>query len=327
MAVRQRRPSRRPMSGRLLAAGLLILLALFTTALAAGSRNIGYALLAFIFTAGGVALLTRERIRARLRRTGPPPRNNPSPVEEIIAEVRGTGGDDEDEEGPDEAELASIDDLEASLRSENEAAEAAQAARSAPVSAPAPAPPADPEPEPEPAPAPPAQAVPKQRQPAWDPKPAKKNAPYTAVGHVENIGDPFDTDRAYVGESSLPAASVRDVAATLVVTDLARSVEFYTGLLGLVELDRSADAVLLEAGFGRVLLVSRPDAPDRPSPLMHLALEVSDVDSAYLHLQDRGVEFSHAPRAAITGGTYEVIAASFTDPDGHGLAITEIREI
>lgn len=314
MAVRQRRPARRPMSGRLLGAGLLILLALFTLALAAGSRSIGAALLAFLLLGGGVAILTRERIANKLRRSADPePRNSPNPVDEFMAEMRGEDeGDEEDEEESlDEGELASIEDLEARLRGDDEPMQA-----SAPAAV-----------EEEPPPAPPPVA-PKQRQPAWDPKPKSGDRNDRYTGQID-LGDPLDDSRAFVAdESFLPAASVRDVAATLVVADIERSVEFYTGLLGLVELDRSADAVLLEAGFGRVLLVRRrDDAPDSHSPLMHLALEVSDVDNAYLQLQDRGVVFSHGPRAAITGGTYEVVAASFSDPDGHGLAITEIREL
>ncbi|MEV0650206.1 VOC family protein [Phytomonospora sp. NPDC050363] len=330
MAVRQRRPARRPMSGRLLGAGLLILLALFTTAVAAGSRNLTIFLFAFVLFGGGVALLTQERIRNKLRRTPrDEPRNPPNPVEEFVAEFRSTERDDEEEEESAEDGLASIDDLEASFADDEEELERepdleppsreAEVAEEVVVAEPA---------ERAEAPAP---AVPKQRQPAWDPKPQPedRNDRYTAAGHVEELGGPLDDSRAFVSEETfLPAASVRDVAATLVVADIERSVEFYTGLLGLVELDRSSEAVLLEAGFGRVLLVRRrDDTPERHSPLMHLALEVSDVDNAYLQLQDRGVVFSHGPRAAITGGTYEVVAASFTDPDGHGLAITEIREL
>lgn len=308
MAVRQRRPARRPMSGRLLGAGLLILLALFTLAVAAGGRSITAGLIAFLLLGGGVAILTRERISNKLRRTpAAEPRNPPGPVEEFIAEMRGDDQDEEEEEEEADDELGSIDDLEARLRADDE-----------PEPAPAP--------EPKPAPNP---VAPRQRQPAWDPKPKDGERNDRYGGTVDALGGPLDDSRAFVAdESFLPAASVRDVAATLVVADLERSVEFYTGLLGLVELDRSADAVLLEAGFGRVLLVRRrDDAPETHSPLMHLALEVSDVDNAYLQLQDRGVVFSHGPRAAITGGTYEVVAASFSDPDGHGLAITEIREL
>ncbi|HEY1178013.1 MAG TPA: hypothetical protein VGF17_17795, partial [Phytomonospora sp.] len=196
MAVRQRRPARRPMSGRLLGAGLLILLALFTLALAAGSRSLGAGLLAFLLLGGGVAILTKERISNKLRRTPrPEPRNPPGPVEEFIAEMRGDDPDDEDEEEEvvevvevvDDGELASIDDLEARLSADD---------------------------DPPPPPPPPAPVAPKQRQPAWDPKPKTDDRNERYAGHVD-LGGPLDDSRAFVAdESFLPAASVRDVAAT-----------------------------------------------------------------------------------------------------------------
>ena len=131
----------------------------------------------------------------------------------------------------------------------------------------------------------------------------------------------------YAGnDASLPPDAVRDVAATLIVADLPRSIMFYTELLGLVEIDRAPDAVLLEAGFGRVLLWRRDDAPGAGDPVMHLTFEVGDIDSAYESMRAKGIEFTHPPRAALSGEVHKLRAASFLDPDGHGLAITELRE-
>ncbi|MGH8795070.1 MAG: VOC family protein [Stackebrandtia sp.] len=124
----------------------------------------------------------------------------------------------------------------------------------------------------------------------------------------------------------LPPEAVRDVAATLIVADLDQSLWFYTELLGLVEIDRAHNAVLLEAGFGRVLLWRRDDAPGAGDPVMHLTFEVGDVDAAYDALRSRGVTFTHAPHSALTGEVHDLRAASFLDPDGHGLAITELRQ-
>lgn len=131
---------------------------------------------------------------------------------------------------------------------------------------------------------------------------------------------------AYAEETSLAPEAVRDVAATLIVSDLAASVMFYTELLGLVEIDRARDAVLLEAGFGRVLLWRRDDAPGSGDPVMHLTFEVGDIDSAYRTLSARGVTFTHPPRSALSGEVHDLRAASFLDPDGHGLAITELKQ-
>lgn len=130
----------------------------------------------------------------------------------------------------------------------------------------------------------------------------------------------------YPAASSLPPEAVRDVAATLIVADLSRSIMFYTELLGLVEIDRAPDAVLLEAGFGRVLLWRRDDAPGAGDPVMHLTFEVGDIDAAYDSMRAKGIEFIHPPRAALSGEVHSLRAASFLDPDGHGLAITELRE-
>ncbi|GAA4917891.1 glyoxalase/bleomycin resistance protein/dioxygenase superfamily protein [Stackebrandtia albiflava] len=131
---------------------------------------------------------------------------------------------------------------------------------------------------------------------------------------------------AYAEETALPPEAVRDVAATLIVSDLDASFMFYTELLGLVEIDRARDAVLLEAGFGRVLLWRRDDAPKAGYPVMHLTFEVGDVEEAYRTLSARGVRFTHAPRSALSGEVHDLRAASFLDPDGHGLAITELRQ-
>lgn len=131
---------------------------------------------------------------------------------------------------------------------------------------------------------------------------------------------------AYADETTLPPDAVRDVAATLIVSDLAASVMFYTELLGLVEIDRARDAVLLEAGFGRVLLWRREDAPPSRDPVMHLTFEVGDIDTAYETLNSKGVHFTHPPRSALSGEVHDLRAASFLDPDGHGLAITELRQ-
>ncbi|CAM3253079.1 VOC family protein [Stackebrandtia soli] len=152
-----------------------------------------------------------------------------------------------------------------------------------------------------------------------DDEPQSRAIPALSSGAAEVLS-------AYVGaEEGLPAEAVRDVAATLVVSDLDRSLMFYTELLGLVEVDRASDAVLLEAGFGRVLLWQRDDAPAGGNPVMHLTFEVGDIDVAYRTLRGKGITFTHPPRSALAGAIHEVKAASFLDPDGHGLAITELK--
>ncbi|THV35598.1 glyoxalase/bleomycin resistance/dioxygenase family protein [Glycomyces buryatensis] len=129
-----------------------------------------------------------------------------------------------------------------------------------------------------------------------------------------------------LSEQRLDGTDVTDVAATLVVADLERSIEFYRDALGLSITDRTDEAAMLDAGFGKILLWERADAPPGETGVMHLTFEVGDIDAAFAEMNQAGVEFLHLPRTALLGQNYEMRAASFRDPDGHGLAITEHRE-
>ncbi|WP_344469381.1 VOC family protein [Glycomyces lechevalierae] len=135
-----------------------------------------------------------------------------------------------------------------------------------------------------------------------------------------------DLAELLLSEERLGGTDVTDVAATLVVADLQRSVEFYTDALGLQIADRTEEAAVLDAGFGKILLWERPDAPPGETGIMHLTFEVGDIDATYQEMNQAGVEFLHLPRTALLGQNFEMRAASFRDPDGHGLAITEHRE-
>lgn len=128
------------------------------------------------------------------------------------------------------------------------------------------------------------------------------------------------------GAAALGITDVRDVAATLVVGDLDRSVEFYIENLRLVVVDRTSEAALLEAGFGRILLWQRDDAPAEAQGIMHLTFEVGNLEATYRTMRDNGVNFSGAPTDALEGENFQLRAAAFSDPDGHGLAITERQE-
>ncbi|MGH3739415.1 MAG: VOC family protein, partial [Micromonosporaceae bacterium] len=115
---------------------------------------------------------------------------------------------------------------------------------------------------------------------------------------------------------------IREVGVTLIVSDLQTSLEFYRDVLGFFEIESGPDMVLLEARTGRVVLRQRPDAQPKPPRLMHLTLEVNDIDTAHRTLTKRGVEFIDEPRAVLKGEMLELWAVSFHDPDGHGVALT-----
>ncbi|WP_035697164.1 VOC family protein, partial [Glycomyces tenuis] len=201
-----------------------------------------------------------------------------------------------------------------------------QAAVSEPQ-APAPEPTATPapsEPEPEPAPSPPAATATAVSEP---PAPKAETAmPPRQRTSPEKHTLPDNISELLLSDQGLDETDVTDVAATLVVADLQRSVEFYTDALGLHIVDRTDEAAVLEAGFGKILLWERPDAPPGETGIMHLTFEVGDLDATFAQMNDAGVEFLHLPRTALLGQNYELRAASFRDPDGHGLAITEHRE-
>lgn len=115
---------------------------------------------------------------------------------------------------------------------------------------------------------------------------------------------------------------IREVGVTLIVSDLKQSLEFYRDVLGFFEIESGPDMVLLEARTGRVVLRQREEAHAKPPRLMHLTLEVNDIDTAHRTLTKRGVEFIDEPRAVLKGELLELWAVSFHDPDGHGIALT-----
>lgn len=59
--------------------------------------------------------------------------------------------------------------------------------------------------------------------------------------------------------------------------------------------------------------------------LVHVNLEVDDIQGAYERMRDSGVRFTYAPRVVNRGTKLEVWAAAFRDPDGHGVALTQWR--
>ncbi|RRR97466.1 VOC family protein [Glycomyces terrestris] len=157
---------------------------------------------------------------------------------------------------------------------------------------------------------------------------AKLRSPSPPRPRTSEEGSSLAKDLAelLLSDERLGGADVTDVAATLVVADLQRSVEFYTDALGLAISDRTEEAAVLDAGFGKILLWERPDAPPGETGVMHLTFEVGDIDAAFTQMNEAGVQFLHLPRTALLGQNYEMRAAAFRDPDGHGLAITEHRE-
>jgi catechol 2,3-dioxygenase-like lactoylglutathione lyase family enzyme len=116
------------------------------------------------------------------------------------------------------------------------------------------------------------------------------------------------------------------MGAMLVVSDLQRSVGFYRDQVGLRLVDQASNAAVLSYGGGRVLLRQLAGMSQVDRRVSHLHIQVSDVDASYREMMGRGVEFVHAPRVMSLGGDrLNLWAATFRDPDGHDIALTQWR--
>jgi glyoxylase I family protein len=108
---------------------------------------------------------------------------------------------------------------------------------------------------------------------------------------------------------------------TINVSDTARALEFYCGVLGMQPLPRPQlrfGGAWLDAGAGRqVHLAEEPVPPDLGQ---HVAFQVADVDAVIDALRARGIDVPPAKRVGDTN-----VRQTFTyDPDGNKLEFTEV---
>jgi catechol 2,3-dioxygenase-like lactoylglutathione lyase family enzyme len=141
---------------------------------------------------------------------------------------------------------------------------------------------------------------------------------------------PEELDEAIFGsageEPAEVATPISGVGITLLVTDLDRSLDFYRDL-GFDEVDRGSGNAILASGATRLVLREVTGAAPISRRLVHVNLEVDDIQAAYQRLRDTGVRFTYAPRVVNRGSKLEVWAAAFRDPDGHGIALTQWRSL
>ncbi|NES17303.1 MULTISPECIES: VOC family protein [Micromonospora] len=142
---------------------------------------------------------------------------------------------------------------------------------------------------------------------------------------------PEELDEAIFGPAGdepagMAGSPISGVGITLLVTDLDRSLDFYRDL-GFEELDRGAGNAVLTSGPTRLVLRRVTGAAPISRRLVHVNLEVDDIQAAYQRLRDSGVRFTYAPRVVNRGTKLEVWAAAFKDPDGHGVALTQWRTL
>ena len=115
----------------------------------------------------------------------------------------------------------------------------------------------------------------------------------------------------------------------LIVSDLDRSLQFYTGFLGLKLGHQSGDYAQLDTGRTRLALYARAamektlgiplQAPAADAPGFELGFKVADVDSAYKQLVAQGA----APAAAPVDRFWGQRTAYVRDPDGHLIELAQ----
>lgn len=142
---------------------------------------------------------------------------------------------------------------------------------------------------------------------------------------AENGDDLDDLITAYPSARPGPTGSIHGVGITVLVTDLERSIAFYRDMLGFFEIDGGDGNAVLASGDTRLVLREIPDVTPVNRRVVHLNLEVGDVEATYSELKAKGVRFTYAPRPVNKGERLELWAAAFRDPDGHGIAITQWR--
>ncbi|WCN80374.1 VOC family protein [Micromonospora sp. LH3U1] len=194
-------------------------------------------------------------------------------------------------------------------------------------------------------PAPAAERVDEPSAQRFDPPPAQRSGP-GAADPLDPLDLPLDDpspagaaretitdeelDKAIfgfdAGAAADPAAPISGVGLTLLVTDLSRSLGFYRDVLGFSEVDQGAGNAILASGTTRLVLREVTGAAPISRRLVHVNLEVNDIEAAYERLRESGVRFTYAPRVVNRGTKLEVWAAAFRDPDGHGIALTQWRE-
>lgn len=141
---------------------------------------------------------------------------------------------------------------------------------------------------------------------------------------------PVDTQSLRAAISSAPTPfELRKIGhVVLMVSDLARSVAFYTGVLGFKVSDIYGDDMMpggmvfmrCNPDHHGVALVGGAPGPTKRHEFHHMAFEVGSLDEVFRarkHLREAGatIVFEGRRRAGVQ------IAVEFLDPDGHNLEI------
>ncbi len=111
----------------------------------------------------------------------------------------------------------------------------------------------------------------------------------------------------------------------LIVSDLDRSLRFYSETLGFTIVYASSANAAVEYGGSRILLQHMADFSGIDRKVGHLHIQVPDLQAAYTELVAKGVAFRYRPKMVSRSDDVELWKAAFDDPDGHGVALAEWR--
>jgi catechol 2,3-dioxygenase-like lactoylglutathione lyase family enzyme len=177
----------------------------------------------------------------------------------------------------------------------------------------------DPEQEPEPEPETESDPARRARAAGYE-LPLRSGIPQPRPAEPGELADPSPS-----GGATPDAEHEAGMGAMLIVSDLERSISFYRDQVGLDLVDQAANTAVLSYGSGRVLLRQLADMSKVDRHVSHLYIQVSDVDASHRELKSRGVRFLHVPRVIRPGQRLDLWGATFEDPDGHDVAITQWR--
>ena len=151
------------------------------------------------------------------------------------------------------------------------------------------------------------------------PRPAEQ--PTMRISGSGTAGPADDEANTHTGQPVEGAS----IGGMLIVSDLDRSLRFYSEKLGFTIVYAASGNAVVEYGGARILLQHMADFSGIDRKVGHLHIQVHDLDAAYDDLTAKGVSFRYRPKMVSRSDDVELWKAAFDDPDGHGVALTEWR--
>lgn len=103
--------------------------------------------------------------------------------------------------------------------------------------------------------------------------------------------------------------------------DLERAVAFYRDQLGMKHLFTVPPHMAFFDCDGIRLMLAYPEKPEFDHASSMIYFNVSDIQSAYTTLSERGVKFEEPPAFVADMGTYDLWLAAFRDSENNLLAL------